>query len=85
MNNKLGTKLTRCPRLGQEITFSYCRSESGDLPCTRIISCWQPIFDVETFLKNTLTAEQWRQFTGMPPKDKIANILELIAKAKAEK
>jgi hypothetical protein len=75
-------KLTRCPRLGQEIKFSYCRQESGKLPCARIVDCWSPVFDVETFLKETMPSEQWQKFSSLPAKDKIINILELIEKAK---
>ncbi|HON58631.1 MAG TPA: hypothetical protein PLT45_03765 [Smithella sp.] len=77
--------LIRCPKLGDEMTLSYCLRESGDLPCTRVIRCWSPFFDVEKFLKDTLTPGQWEAFAHAKPPDKITNLLDLIEAAKAKK
>ena len=79
------SKLTRCPKLGDEMTFGYCLQESGNLPCLRIIRCWQTAFDVEALLKEHLTPEQWEQVTCAQPKDKIINLIEVIEAAKARK
>jgi hypothetical protein len=78
-------KLIRCPKLGDEMTFAYCLQESGDLPCVRIIRCWQTALEVETLLKEHLTQEQWEQFTCAQPKDKVINLIEIIEKAKSRK
>jgi hypothetical protein len=72
----------RCPRLGGEVTFSYCRQEGGDIPCLRIITCWHPFFPVEQYLKRTMTADAWNTFVLQVPKDKIISIIELIEAAK---
>jgi hypothetical protein len=72
----------RCPRLGGEVTFSYCRREGGDIPCLRIITCWHPFFPVEQYLKRTMTADAWNTFVLQVPKDKIISIIELIEAAK---
>jgi hypothetical protein len=85
MNSEFGKKLMRCPRLGQEITFSYCLEESLDLPCSRIVHCWSPVFNVETMLQEELSAENWQRFINSQPKDKVINIIELIEAAKARK
>lgn len=85
MKKEIKNKLTRCPRLGHEITFSYCLQEAGDLPCIRIMYCWQSAFDVKKLLKETLTSKQWQILNDSPTKDKITNILELIEKAKTLK
>ena len=75
-------KLMRCPRLGGEVTFGYCRKEGGEIPCPRTIACWSPYFPVEEFLRQILTSEQWeRSFVG-EPKAKILSIIELIEEAK---
>lgn len=85
MNDELEKKLTRCPRLGQEITLSYCLQESIDLPCSRIVLCWSSAFDVETYLQKRLPKEVWQKFINFQPKDKVASIIELIEAAKAKK
>ena len=79
------SKLIRCPKLGDEMMFAYCFEESGDLPCTRIIRCWQASFDVEAVLKEHLTDRQWTQFSYAQPKDKVISLIELIEAAKAKK
>lgn len=85
MKEKSDYKLIRCPRLGHELTFSYCSVESGDFPCSRIVNCWSPFFDVESFLKEKMTPEKWDSFVNSRPKDKVTNLIELIEAAKAKK
>jgi hypothetical protein len=85
MNSEFGKKLMRCPRLGQEITFSYCFEESLDLPCSRIVHCWSSFFDVEALLRKELPPDLWEKFVNSQPKDKVTNIIELIEAAKARK
>ena len=85
MNSEFGKKPMRCPRLGHEITFSYCLEESLDLPCSRIVHCWSPVFNVETMLQKELPAENWQRLINSPPKNKVANIIELIEAAKTRK
>lgn len=82
MNKEIGNKITRCPRLGQEIAFSYCFQESPDLPCSRIVQCWSSVFDVTDLLQKELTEEKWRRFSETEPKDKLVSIIELIEAAK---
>jgi hypothetical protein len=84
MNTPHDSKLIRCPKLGDEMTFGYCLQESGDLPCARIIQCWQAAFDVAALLKKHLTPEQWKRFTCAEPKDKVINLIEIIEKAKSQ-
>lgn len=85
MDSELENKLTRCPRLGHEITLSYCLREAVDLPCARIMACWSSVFDVATYLQNELPKEAWLKFTGIQPKEKLVSIIELIEAAKANK
>ncbi len=49
----------RCPRLGGEAPFTYCMQEAGDLPCHRIIVCWQAYFPVEAYLRKKLSPQKW--------------------------
>ncbi|KUG22444.1 hypothetical protein ASZ90_007774 [hydrocarbon metagenome] len=85
MKNKYGDRLIRCPKLGDEMTFSYCLREAGDLPCARIIRCWSPFFDIESFLKEKMSPEKWDSFAHSKPRDKVTNLIELIEAAKAKK
>jgi hypothetical protein len=75
----------RCPRLGGEVTFSYCQVEGGDLPCPRIIICWHPYFPVEAYLKAKLTQDQWDRLFNQEPKHKVTTIVEIIEAAKKRK
>ncbi|MCK7506784.1 MAG: hypothetical protein MZV70_23760 [Desulfobacterales bacterium] len=77
-------KLIRCPKLGDEMTFAYCLREAGDLPCARIIHCWQSAFDVEALLKELLTPDEWERFTCAQPKDKVTSLIEIIENAKRQ-
>jgi hypothetical protein len=75
----------RCPRLGGEVTFSYCEREGGDRPCLRIINCWQPVFPVETYLRGSMSQDAWESFSGQTPKDKVSTLIELVEAAKKRK
>lgn len=72
----------RCPKLGGQVTFSYCRMEGGSLPCQRTIICWQARFPVEALLKSVMTEEDWETWTQQRPKEKMLSIMELIEAAK---
>ena len=85
MKTEYDHKLIRCPKLGDEMTLSYCLQESGDLPCLRIMRCWSSSFDVESILKDQLTPEKLEKFLSSQPKDKVTSLLELIETAKKRK
>jgi hypothetical protein len=73
---------TRCPRLGGETPFTYCLIEAGELPCPRIVGCWQAFFPVETYLKRTLTPQRWEAFTQKIPQDKVSSLLTIVEETK---
>ena len=85
MIREIKDKVVRCPRLGDEMAFSYCLQESGAFPCSRIISCWSAVFDVESFLHNSMTTQDWESFSKVQPKDKVTTLIEIIEAAKREK
>lgn len=73
----------RCPRLGGPVTFNYCRLHGGEqLPCWKILDCWWEIFDVVSFLKQYLSAEQFERLRNTQPKPKVTSLIELINQAK---
>ncbi len=75
----------RCPRLGHEVSFDYCRKEDSGLPCNRALICWGNVFDVESILKQELSSDDWKKIFETPPKPKLVSLLELIKQAKKHK
>jgi hypothetical protein len=75
----------RCPRLGHQISFSYCRFENRGLPCTKTLDCWHEHFPVEECLGSELSAEEWDRVFTRPPKPKMISLLEMIEEAKKRK
>ena len=71
----------RCPRLGHEVSFAYCREPAQRLPCRKILDCWFETFDVDRFVRAVLTDEEVAQVLA-PPKDRMLSILEIIERAK---
>ena len=75
----------RCRKLGHQVPFAYCYKEGGDIPCPRVLDCWQIYFPVDAYLREKLTQEQWERCFCKEPKQKIATLLELIEQAKMRK
>jgi hypothetical protein len=72
----------RCPRLGHTISFSYCRKENDGLPCFKTLDCWFEQFNVEEYLQNRLTEEEWELAFEKPAKTKVQSLIEFIEEAK---
>lgn len=75
----------RCPRLGHQISFSYCRSENSGLPCFKALDCWHQRFAVEAFLQAELTPEAFANAFNRTTKPKLLSLVELIAQAEKAK
>ena len=45
-------KKRRCPMLGHEVAFSYCREPGSETPCRKIFDCWWETFDVSAFIND---------------------------------
>ena len=71
----------RCPMLGHDVPFSYCRAPARDLPCRRIFDCWWETFDVRAFLERHFSEDDVARILA-PPKDKAATLIELIERAR---
>jgi hypothetical protein len=72
----------RCPRLGHQISFSYCRSENRGLPCFKTLDCWYDHFLVEEYFRKELTSEEWDKAFKSSGTTKMLSLLELIEQAK---
>jgi len=71
----------RCPRLGQQIHFAYCRQENMGLPCFKTLDCWYMHFRVVEYLQQELSADQWQEAFEKPLKPKMLSLAELIEQA----
>jgi hypothetical protein len=77
--------LPRCPRLGHELTFGYCRQETRGKPCRLILDCWWERFDVRSFLQAHLGDVDMAQVElagAAPPPSKVLSLVEMIQQAK---
>ena len=77
--------LIRCPRLGHQIYFSYCRIENKVLPCFKTLDCWYQHFQVEAFLKYELSEVEWKKVFEKQTQPKMLSLLEMIEQAKKSK
>lgn len=75
----------RCPRLGHQINFPYCRAENNGLPCFKTLDCWYAFFDVYAHLSDTLSKEAFQKTFLSRAKPKISSLFDLIEQAKARK
>ena len=71
-----------CPQLGGEIPFRYCRRVNEDLPCRKIMVCWEFRIEISKFLAEHYSIDQIQCALAPPTKTRIDTILELIEKAK---
>ena len=74
----------RCPRLGHEVCFKYCRTQESDRLCSRILDCWWERFEVEAFLRENLSPGEVERLLASRPRAKMSTILDLIAQARQE-
>lgn len=72
----------RCPKLGGQVTFGYCRREEGRLPCRRSLVCWRLYFPVEAYLRARMREEDWQLCFVSPAKSRLDVLLECIEAAK---
>ncbi len=75
-------EVIRCPRLGGEVPFSYCRTLQDGMPCDRVVICWELVFDIGTFLQEHYTPAEIKKFLNPTPKDKMSTLLDIIEQAK---
>jgi hypothetical protein len=72
----------RCPRLGGQVTFGYCRQEALGKPCFKAIDCWHSYFEAEMFFRSELGDDVFEQIFHAIPKPRLVTLVDLIAKAR---
>ena len=79
------TLITYCPQLGGEVPFRYCRTLQEDLPCKKLMVCWEFRIEIAKFLSDHYSLDQVQQSLWPPEKSRIETIVELIEQAKKVK
>ena len=74
----------RCRKLGHNLTFKYCRKESVDEPCAKIIDCWFSRIEILEYLNNQFGTKFLHEFINRKKKDKMSSILEILNRKKNE-
>ncbi len=74
--------IIRCPQLGGEVPFGYCRTVSEDFPCRRIMVCWEFRLEISKFLSKHYSVDQIQCALSPPAKTRLDTLLELIESAK---
>ncbi|NWF93674.1 MAG: hypothetical protein HXY46_12200 [Syntrophaceae bacterium] len=75
----------RCPQLGGEVPFRYCRTVNEGLPCRQVIICWEFRFAIRAFLNEHYSVDQIERALASPAKTRIQTIVELVEKARKSK
>ena len=70
----------RCPMLGHDVPFSYCRQPGKEIPCRKIFDCWWETLDIKAFIENHYSTAIQTAISA-PPKPKVLSLLELIEQA----
>jgi len=71
----------RCPMLGHDVPFAYCRAPGSEIPCRRVFDCWWETFEVEAFVRAHYREADVAK-TLAPRQDKADTIVELIERAR---
>ena len=74
--------IIRCPMLGGEVPFQYCRTVNENLPCGRIIICWEFRIEIGKFLNEHYSIDEIQMALAPPAKTRVETLVELIEKAK---
>jgi hypothetical protein len=73
----------RCPRLGDLIHFSYCRTcGEHHEPCFKVLDCWWEYFDVVAYFERHLSREAFEKLRTARAPEKIASLMDLIEQAR---
>ena len=72
----------RCPKLGSEVSFGYCRVVSSGLPCERALGCFAGRLPVEEYFRRVLREETYERCFCSPPADRYGGLLAAVDRAR---
>ncbi|MGA1796305.1 MAG: hypothetical protein ACMUIL_10655 [bacterium] len=74
--------ITRCPLLGGEVPFRYCRKVDGGSPCRRAPVCWSEHFDIAEYIRRFCAAHEIDRFLSGPGPGRLGQIMENLERVK---
>lgn len=74
-------RMKRCPMLGHDLAFSYCRQPGRDVPCGKIYDCWWEKLDVTAFMQANYSPQIIAEVLRPKP-PKMQSLLDIIAVAR---
>ena len=84
MIDEYDAKTRRCPMLGHELAFSYCRQPGQEIPCRKIFDCWWERFDIVAFMHEHYDPDTVAEIRR-PRQPKVASLVEIIERARSSK
>lgn len=66
----------RCPSLGGEVPFSYCRKQGEGKPCSRLPDCWANEIDIIGYLRSFFSQNEIRTIFLQPTLGKMDTFLK---------
>ena len=80
--------IIRCPSLGGEVPFQYCRKINQGSPCRKLPVCWAEKIDIFEYIQKFYSSEEIDKFfirSGHSRLDQIFENLERVERMKKEK
>jgi len=81
MDEKYDNQTIRCPRIGGEVIFKYCRT-SGEPFCRIIINCWATRIDIGSFLAENYSPEIIQK--SLKPSPKTSRLARILSAAESK-
>lgn len=72
----------RCPRMGHQINFGYCRTMDNGLPCSRAIDCFYYTFPAEKYFRQVLKEETFARIFLSESPGRYESFLKTLSEAK---
>ncbi len=71
----------RCPQLGGEVTFGYCRQLQEGLPCSRALVCFELRFPVDQYFQMVLYPQTYQRIFQTTPPSRMDKFLKTVSEA----
>ncbi len=71
----------RCPQLGGEVSFGYCRKLGEGMPCPKALDCWYFKFPVEKYFRLVLEEATFERIFLAPPVSRVERLLNTVSEA----
>lgn len=75
----------RCPQLGHQVQFSYCRRMNEGLPCPKAIDCFHLKFPAQEYFRRVLKEETFQRIFLDPKPDRYQKFLETLDRVSRQK